>query len=121
LHIRCVLMKKHVKISFCQHFFCIIGVHPQERIEKQRIFVHVECEYTKVPEITEIVCYVALRDEVEQLLEKKFFYLEEAVDFISDKLSQKYSFLRIFIRISKTDISLENTIFSVECNAVRQE
>lgn len=114
-------MKKSVKLSVGTEFFCIIGVHPHERAEKQKIVFYAECEYITPPQREEIICYVAVRDEVERLLEtEKFFYLEEAVDFISDKLLQKYPFSFVFVRISKAE-ALENTIFSVESCIVREE
>jgi dihydroneopterin aldolase len=93
-------------------FETIIGILPQERVNKQRVIVEFCGEYEMQDD--DFINYVDIKDTIiNNMNTKEFELIETALDDTIDAISNKYQTLKnIYLKISKPDI-LQDCIVSV--------
>ena len=92
-------------------FDCIIGILPQERVNKQRVIINCSFEYEY--RNNSFINYADVAHLIEKkMIEKKFELIEDALLYIKEELSLLYKLYNLKLSISKPDI-LNNCSVSV--------
>ncbi len=86
-------------------FKTIIGILPQERIEQQNIIVDLSFEYLYDSSNNDFIDYSVVVEDLKNIFhEKKFELIEEALIYIEEFLTTKYSINNFKLKIVKPDI-----------------
>lgn len=86
-------------------FKTIIGILPQERIEKQNIIINLSFKYEYNPLKNNFINYINIIEDIKQIFnEKKFKLLEEALLYLEKFLTEKNSIQSLQLKIVKPDI-----------------
>jgi len=95
------MMRIHIEAL---SFDTIIGLLPFEREEPQRVIIDIEADYRYAQGI--FIDYAEMASMVtEQIQQKKFELLEDALLHLADQLHQHYpQITRLYIKIGKPDI-----------------
>lgn len=102
-------MQSHIKIKL--HFKCIIGILDFERKKKQKICIKLQAK------ATEFLDYAKVSKKIKKYYkQKKFFTLEDSLEFVCQKLKDKFpqiSYIKIttykpkIIKNAKVGVSLK--------------
>ena len=93
-------------------FECIIGILDFERKQVQQVIVDIKFKYKF--KNNDFIDYAQVATIVEKTMKKqKFELIEDAIEFLQNKLTKKFKMDKLVIKISKPNI-LNNCIVSVE-------
>jgi len=93
-------------------FDTIIGILDFERVNKQKVIIDLSFEYDF--KNGDFIDYSKVANFVEKKIKKKKFKLiEEAINYLQNRLNKKYKLKNLVIKITKPNI-LKNCVVSVE-------
>ncbi|MEA3513637.1 MAG: dihydroneopterin aldolase [Campylobacterota bacterium] len=94
-------------------FDCVIGILPFERKKTQRVIVNISFKYDFNPLDDNFIDYSEISSFVENIMKKKkFLLIEDALNFLYNKLNSNYNIKKLKLKISKPDI-MPNCVVSV--------
>lgn len=82
---------------------CIIGILPEERVNKQRVIINASFEYNYIN--NDFINYAEVTNEIKNALKnEKFELIEEALEFLNNLLNNLYKIENLDLEIIKPDI-----------------